>query len=63
MTQNEKNEVLRAFDELSDLVTTLQEHTWNDVEAWNVYNRARMSVVNARAEIATMLNNRLLSRD
>lgn len=63
MTQNEKNEVLRAFDELSDLVTTLQERTWNDVDAWNVYNRARMSIVNARAEIATMLNNRLLSRD
>lgn len=63
MTQNEKNEILRAFDELADLVVTLQENTWDNMDVWDVYNRARISIVNARAEVATMLNKLLLPRD
>lgn len=62
MTQKESQLVLRAFDELNDLLIDLLDEEWEDSVVWDALTSSRMDVLAARKRLATLFNTLLLER-
>ena len=63
MTKTQVKYTLQAFDDLSDILTDQLDQYWEDSAMWDALNRARISVLNGRAECATLYKRLLLEDD
>ena len=52
MTQKEAKLIIEMFDQLTDVLVDKLDEYWDDSFVWSAFNRARVSVITARTELA-----------
>lgn len=63
MTKTQATYTLQAFDDLTDILTDQLDQYWQDSVIWDALNRARIHVIDGRAECATLYKRLLLEGD
>ena len=63
MTKTQAKYTLQAFDDLADILTDQLDQYWEDSAMWDALSRARIHVIDGRAECATLYKRLLLEGD
>ena len=63
MTKTQATYTLQAFDDLTDILTDQLDQYWQDSVILDALNRARIHVIDGRAECATLYKRLLLEGD
>ena len=63
MTKTQATYTLQAFDDLADILTDQLDQYWEDTVMWDTINRARIHVLDGRAECATLYKRLLIEGD
>lgn len=63
MTQKDTQLILEMFDQITDVLNDKLDEYWEDSFVWDSFDRARMSVISARADLAQTFKRLLVNCD